>query len=328
MRRNRKAEGGGLRRALRRRLVAGALALFRIFVLAVPRSWDPALARFLYATLRLFAARIASRMLDHLRLVYGDTMTAAERLALMDRAAFAYCRGVIEFIRMDQLDPADVRRRTRVRGQGVLRRAFASGRGVILLTAHYGNFEMMAANCGAYGLPITVIARSRTDELVEQWLAATRARHGLTIVHKQGWRAALRVLKSGGTLGVIADQAVRTGGVMADFLGHPSPTAVGPILLARSTGAIVIPAFITRDANDRFTVEIHEPLEFPNTGDEEADLQAAAQMINDVISRQIHHKPDEWLWMHRRWKQPISLRSGPVRLDRALNVDDPEDTPD
>ncbi|MBI2302979.1 MAG: lysophospholipid acyltransferase family protein, partial [Armatimonadetes bacterium] len=299
---------------LQRRLVAVTFVLFRTLVLVLPRHWDPALGWLITRIIWFLQPKLFGRMLDHLRLVYGDRLSPAERYALAVRIVDHFGRTVTEFMRMVQTSPEEVRRRTRVLGQGALRQAERTGRGVIMVTGHYGNFEMMAANCGAYGLPILAIARSRDAELIEGFLAETRARHNITIVHKQSWREAVQRLREGGMVGLLADQAVRTGGTLATFMGHPAPTPLGPLLMARHSGSLLIPAFIVRDANDRFTVEIHKPLALPDTGDEEADLNAGAQQLNDVVGGQIFHKPEEWLWLHRRWKQPRSLRRGSPKL--------------
>lgn len=310
--------GAGTGRLLKKLLVAAGFMLFRAVVLVIPRSWDERSARTIKRLVLAFSPHLRRRALDHLRLVYDGTKSPAERRAIAEEALLNFARMLVEFFRLLQLDATDVRRLVRVNGQGNLRRALDAKRGIIALTGHYGNYEMMAANCGVYGLPFLAIARSKADEFVEPFLADVRDRHGLEIVHKFGWRVAAERLKEGGLVGVVADQAVRTGGVLVEFLGHNSPTAIGPLLLARHSNATVLPMFITRDANNRFTLDIHPPLDLPNTGDEEQDLRDGALLLNQTIGSQVLHRPEEWLWVHRRWKKPVAVRRSSPKLSRAF----------
>ncbi|NUP98847.1 MAG: lysophospholipid acyltransferase family protein [Armatimonadetes bacterium] len=307
---------------LRRLVTAAAIISFKTCVQAVPTSWDPCLAEWIQRQVRFWFPKLERRVHEHLLMIYGGELGQAERLALARRIFGNLGRSLTEFMRMGQLSGDDIRRRTRIHGQHHLRRALEAGRGVLMVTGHYGNFEMMAACCGAYDLPITAVARASNEELTEQFIQRTRAHHNIRIVHKLAWREALKTLRQGGIVGMLVDQAALTGGVMADFLGHPASTAIGPLVLARQTGAAILPCFVTRDANGHQTVEMHGPLVLPQTDDEEADYREAAQRLNAVLGRQIRHRPEEWHWMHRRWKKPAAIRSNVPRLRHALRVDE------
>lgn len=299
---------------LKRRLVQVGVLLYRAALAAAPARWDPSFARFLVHLVRFVRPRLEGLIDDHLRLVYGQGWSRERRRELASRVLRNAAAGVTEFMRMPQLSPDDVRRRVEIRGKVHLHRAIAAGHGAILTTGHYGNFEMMAACCGAFGLSLVAIARPRDDDTTEQFINATRSQHRVQVVSRQSWRAVLRALRDNQLVGILADQAVLVGGVMADFLGRPAATALGPFVLARHSGAPILPCFVTRDPNGRFTVSIHPPLDVPDSGDERADMALAAQRLNDVLSAQILHRPEEWLWMHRRWKTPLTTRNDAPRL--------------
>lgn len=311
----------GFRRTITRLLASLLTHLFRTLVLLVPETCDRWLAFRLAAILPLISPRLRRHARDNVARIYGDSLAADGRLALVDRVFDNLGRAIVEAIRMSRWSREELLARVRVHGAWRVRRLIEAGRGAIFLTGHYGNFELLAAVCGSFGKPVHAMARAMDDEVIEQMVNQTRERHNVRVIHKTSWRAALRLLRGGGLLGALGDQAVNTGGVMLDFLGHPAPTPLGVPILARQAKVPIAPCFITRDANDRFTVCYHAPLEVPQTGEDETELQAAAQRINDLYTAQIRHKPDEWLWMHRRWKQPLATRTTAPKLSRSLADD-------
>ncbi|MBI5831308.1 MAG: hypothetical protein HZB16_03240 [Armatimonadetes bacterium] len=270
----------------------------------------PALDR-ITATIVLFLVRLLNpslhhRMLDNLRLVYGRQMTPEQRRQLAERVWANESATFIEFIHGRRLSPHEVRRVTVFRGLRRLGQATAGGHGVIVLTGHFGNFEWLGMALASFGLPAAAIARANRS-VAEQVVAEVRETHGLEIVYDTDWRRAISLLKQGVSVGIVADQAVRRGGIMAEFLGQQATTPLGPFILARFGNAPLIPVFITRDANGRHIIEAHPALEMPRTRDRDADFRAAAQTMNDHFSAQIHSRPEQWHWLHRRFKPPLSL---------------------
>jgi KDO2-lipid IV(A) lauroyltransferase len=217
---------------------------------------------------------------------------------------------VAQWLRLAQWKPADVRRGARIRGMATLRRALAAERGAILLSGHVGCFELGAAALAARGVALTALVRTHDEPALEALLAGVRARHGVRALPKQSFRAAIAELKAGRCVALLADQAVRTGGVPTTFLGRRAATAVGPLLLAHWSGAPILPLFVQADEGGRPVLEIHAPLALPADGDRETWLAAGAQVMNDVYGQVIARAPERWLWLHRRWKKPDSWRRG------------------
>jgi KDO2-lipid IV(A) lauroyltransferase len=275
----------------------------------VPPSADNWLAALGVGLVRFLAPGLHGRMLDHLRLVYGGELNPEQRAALAERVWHKQARNMIEFFRLARANPEELRRGVVIRGLRQIRALRARHVGVIGVTAHYGNFELLGALWSVLLGPWAVIVREKDDAGTENYVNAVRRRFGQVVVHKEDFRTAARLLRQGHAVGLAADQAAHVGGVMADFLGHPGATALGAPTLARLGQAALVCSFITRDANGRLTAEIHRPLALPDDPDQEAWLSHGAQAINDVLSAQIRCQPDEWLWLHRRWKQPLSLRS-------------------
>lgn len=186
----------------------------------------------------------------------------------------------------------------RVSGVENFERAKEKGKGVILITGHCGNWELLmiafSAKVGSAG----GVARPLDNPYLNRLLERTRQRYRGSVIYKRGaLKRILSALKAGGTMGILMDQAVLADeGVVVDFLGAPAWTTRMPAAMAKRTGAAVLPMFISRDGGTHMLM-IHPEVEL--TGDETEDTQRLSNFIADYI----RENPSEWLWIHRRWKR-------------------------
>ncbi len=206
-------------------------------------------------------------------------------------------RSFVELVRIYWGDE-EVFRRIRFRGLEVFERAKQKGKGIIFLTGHCGNWELMAIAFGRKVEPIGVVARPLNSKGLNSLIEEIRTGHGNHVIYKKGAvREILRDLRDNRAVGILMDQSVlRQEGLLIDFLGRPAWTSRMPALIARKTEAVVLPAFIKRDG-DGHLVEIFQEVEL--TGDEEEDTKR----LSSFIERYIIENPEEWLWIHRRWKR-------------------------
>jgi Kdo2-lipid IVA lauroyltransferase/acyltransferase len=184
------------------------------------------------------------------------------------------------------------------------------GKGVLFLTGHVGAWELGPFAHALYSRPIYFLVRPidnpRVDALVNQYRGASGNR---PIKKNESARSVLRILHEGGVVGVLADQnTVPAEAVFADFFGVPAATTSGIARLARRTGAAVVPAFNYWDPQIRKYRLRYEPaLELVVTADEERDIRNYSERFNQVIEDYVRHFPDQWLWVHRRWKtRPVN----------------------
>ena len=195
-------------------------------------------------------------------------------------------------------------------GLDIMDRALAKGRGVIAVTGHIGNWELLAAGLGLKQYPLTAIATPVKGEALNQENIDLRRRVGVETVQRDGAGAAkaiLRTLRSGRILGILMDQDTQGQGVVVPFFGMPAYTPVGPAALAWRTGAPVVGVFIHRGADGRHTARVRD-LALP---DREAVGQSgraawqeeATAIFNLAIEREIRERPDEWVWWHERWRR-------------------------
>lgn len=183
-----------------------------------------------------------------------------------------------------------------------LERALRRGRGVAILTAHCGNWDLMAL-WSAARWPLTIISKEIKNAAVNRYWMEKRAVAGVKIVPAHhSYRQCLGVLKKGGLLGFILDQnMIRREGIFVDFFGRPACTTPGLALLAAHAQAPVLPVFMVRMADGRHAVKFLSAMEPPADRKPET-LAAATQQYTKIIEDVIREFPEQWIWMHRRWR--------------------------
>lgn len=191
-----------------------------------------------------------------------------------------------------------------IRGMEHYAGAKAKGKGVILIGGHCGNWELAALVFGARVDSSTGVARKQNNPYLNAFVEKMRATFGNRIIYKRGaLKAVLSVLKKGESVGVLMDQAVvKSEGYIVDFLGRGAWTTKMPALIARKTGAAVIPAFIHREG-ERQVLTIHPEAVLSEDPDIEAAAVRDTERFAGIIEEYVRAYPSEWLWIHRRWKR-------------------------
>jgi Kdo2-lipid IVA lauroyltransferase/acyltransferase len=199
------------------------------------------------------------------------------------------------------LRPTDVMlSRVRLEGDEHLRTAVAQGRGVLILTAHYGNWELLAAAHGLSGLPLSIVIRPLDHPLLDELAARFRRRSGAElIIKRQAVREVLQALRRQRMVGILLDQnATREEGVFVPFFGVLASTSKGLAVLALRTGAPVVPVVLRRDPDGRHCVDVGAPIPPPP----DRDVATYTARFNQVLEATIRRAPEQWLWMHARWR--------------------------
>lgn len=183
--------------------------------------------------------------------------------------------------------------------------AKARGKGVLLATAHLGAWEVSSFAHSLYGHPMTIVVRPLDNPYVDRLVARYRNRHGNRTVDKNNFaRGLLAAMKANDTVGILADTNMTPPqGVFVDFFGIPACTAVGIARVALHTDAAVLPAFIVWDEEPkRYRIVFEPAIKLVRSEDAERDAVANTQEFTRTIERYVRRYPDQWLWLHRRWK--------------------------
>jgi KDO2-lipid IV(A) lauroyltransferase len=183
-------------------------------------------------------------------------------------------------------------------------RARERGKGVLFLTAHFGNWELSAFAHGVYGYPLDFVVREMDNPLLDSLI--NRYRHlsgGRAIEKKDFARQTLRALHQGEAVGILMDQNMLPGeGAFVDFLGCPACTTTGPARIARKTGAPLVLGLVIWDARMKKYKLRFDPVEWIKRDDPEEEVVANTANFTRLIEEYVRRYPDQWLWVHRRWK--------------------------
>jgi KDO2-lipid IV(A) lauroyltransferase len=222
-------------------------------------------------------------------------------------------QSAVEFARLGRSSRSEILNSVSVEGEDHLRAARDQGRGVIFLTAHLGNWELMAVVCTLLGYRLFPVVRPLDNPWLNRLIDRIRSRYGSAMISKKtetAGRDVIHALRRGDCVGILLDQNMASyDGVFVEFFGRPACTSNGLALIARRTGAPVIPAFIVREADGRHRIIIERPVELVKSRDIERDVLVNTGRCTSVIERMVRAYPEQWLWMHRRWKtQPAPQR--------------------
>lgn len=286
----------GLRHRLEYWLVLGARWLDRLLGPRLSAALAAAVGRFAYRTLRI-RADVAE---DQLRRAFPERDEAWIRDVA--RGAYEHLgREAVMLIRLSRLGRDAVIAATDVEGFEAFQAALAEGNGALIVTGHLGNWEVGGAGMAARGVPVDAVARPQGNPLVDRLINDARARLGMTVIPMGGaTKRALRSLRTGRAVALVADQDARRRGVFVPFFGRPASSHRGPALLALRSGAPVFAAVATRLPDGRYRIRLRRiPVPVDDPARQEREVIAA---LASALESWIREDPDQYLWQHRRWK--------------------------
>jgi KDO2-lipid IV(A) lauroyltransferase len=211
----------------------------------------------------------------------------------------------VEICQLATYSKSDVVDRVRVVGAERWRQALDRNQGLIIVSAHLGNWEfgMQFAACFMPKAALGVAKNIRFKPL-DRWVHRLRTRFGTSIIYKKGALPDMRqALRRGETVGLLVDQSRRKESVGVNFFGHRAPATPAAAFLGIRCKSPIMPIFCVRDTSGHLTIHVDPPLDLKWTGDLRADLQANTQLITDAVEKMIRRYPDQWFWLHKRWKK-------------------------
>lgn len=287
--------------ALARLRYALVLLIFAIAQRA-PLQLSYALAAFLGDLTYLLWSRGRANAIDNMRHVLGPD--APERqVRRVARGSFRnYYKVLVDFARMPRLAREQVDRMISGRGWEHLDRAFADGKGVILVGTHLGNWELAGLSLAARNYPVHAVAEGFSNPYLDRFVRSSREARGLQIIplESAGMRI-YRALRQNHAVGLVVDRPLSDGkGVRITFFGEEVVWPAGPATLAVRTEARLITGYLVRSENGAFTGEMI-PVAYQPSGDEEEDVRRLTQEIARIQEGLIRRFPDQWYMFRRMW---------------------------
>jgi Kdo2-lipid IVA lauroyltransferase/acyltransferase len=240
---------------------------------------------------------------ENLRLAFPEQ--PAEWIHRTSIAAYEHLgREAAAILRLSKLDRQAIVDRTVPVGWDDLEAALAQGKGLMLVTGHYGNWEIAAATVASRGVPIAAIVRRQGNRLVDERLNGLRARLGVEVItQREAPSRVPRLLRKNAVIGIVGDQDARRAGVFVPFFGRPASTHRGPAVFALKLGAPVFACVARRLPGAAVRYEVSGgPVPVERTGDLEADVTALTARLAAALEAEVRKAPEQYFWFHRRWK--------------------------
>lgn len=289
---------------MRRELEFAAAWPFIKILGILPRPLSRGLAIAIAQAVYLLHFKLRSVGMRNLEMVFPEK-SLAERRRILRGVFTSLGRQLSELCQFPKYTKENVDEVVVYDGLENYEQAYARRKGVLFVTAHFGGWELSAFVHSLHGHPVNIVMRPMDNEYLDRMLQKQRTMHGNKVVPKDDFvRGLLAAMKCGETVGILMDTNMTPPqGVFVDFFGIPACTASGLARIALRTDAAVVPGFTIWDESLRkYRLRFDPALELIRTGNLESDIVANTQMFTKVIEDYVRKYPDQWLWVHRRWK--------------------------
>ncbi|GAB4457793.1 MAG: lauroyl acyltransferase [Armatimonadaceae bacterium] len=286
--------------------------------------WGERIGNFVYTVSRVAFRRPHRYAHRNLRLTEfpHPEASAAERDRFIRQVFIHFTKSLVDFLRAPTLSTEEMCRIVRAEGVEHLHSALARGKGVLLITAHIGNWEMLGRYIVHLGCPLTVVAREPENPDFAAFVHRVRESGGYREMYRGSStvREMLTLLKRNEGVGLLPDQ--NSGDLFIPFFGVPAGTVAGPASLALHTGAALLPCYCVREPDDTYRLIILPPTDTAPSDDKQADSVRIMTEVNRILEDMVRQYPEQWLWIHNRWKSAFEegnrARAFPEGLPDAL----------
>jgi KDO2-lipid IV(A) lauroyltransferase len=270
----------------------------------LPRALARLLASLIAIAVYWALGRLRRVGVRNLKLALPELSTA-ERNRILRGVYVHLAWQLVEFCRMTRYTPQNTSAWLRTEGLDRYLAAQARGKGVLVVTGHLGAWELSSFYHSLMGHPMGMVIRRLDNRRLDDFVNGIRCLHGNKVIHKDDFgRGLLLAMRSGQTVGILMDTNMTPPqGSFVKFFGLEACTATGLAHVARKTGAAVLPGFMLWEPSERrYVLHFGPEIQIPHTANPAEDILAATQLCTQAIESWIRRYPDQWLWIHRRWK--------------------------
>ena len=284
------------------------IKMLGFLVRSISRKNSTTIARFLGDFVYTIPKTRRKLVEDNLALTFPEK-SSSEISAIARQVYRTQAENMIEVLRLPNIKtPQDAAKLLEVDGRAVLAKTLDQKKGGVLVSAHFGNWELLAYGSGIQTVPVNIIVKQIKNSAIDRQINAWRTMRGNKVIYDfKALRDGLRALKNGELLTVLGDQSDASGTFFTEFLGRSTTVFLGPAYLALKAGVPLFVIMCCPRGNGRYAVEIEE-IDMTGLGTTKADAEELARRYTKSIERFIYKYPEEWLWLHNRWKrtEPLS----------------------
>lgn len=293
-----------LKKYIKNSIIYYAILFFVKLLRAMGRKQSITLMRLIGRIAFVVARRERQNTITHLTQAFGDEKGPDEIRELAFRVFMNISTCVADAVRLPNLSREGLDKLVSVVDFHHLTDAVAEGRGVILLTGHYGNWELMGTWLVEKEIPLKVVAKRSYDPRLDELIVSYRNEAGYSNTARgRATGAIVSRLMAGDVFGMLFDLDTKVKGEFVNFFGRPAHTAVGPAILASKLGSPIVPVFIRLKEDLTYEIRCFERIPLQKSRNPKADALENTQRCSDVYEARIREYPEQWIWMHERWKK-------------------------
>lgn len=272
-------------------------------ILLLPRKIALGIGVLLGDLMFFFSRKEKAKAVRNLSFAFGTEKNSKEILDICRKCFRNLGKGLMEFLQLPKLTPENLSKLVTFDGRDNMDETLKKGKGLIILTAHLGNWELFGASLPLYGYETNTIVRPVKLQKLDEWVNRRREGTGLKCIGRgASIKSALQCLKRNEVLGILADIDTKADGVFVDFFGKPAYTPRGPVSIALKTGCDLLPGVIIRQRDNTHRLIVEKPIELKITGDIEEDVRYNTAVFTKIIESYVRKYPEQWIWIHDRWK--------------------------
>ncbi|MEY4504823.1 MAG: hypothetical protein RL154_1119 [Pseudomonadota bacterium] len=276
---------------------------FKFFVKSTPAVVTNAICIFLARLAWIVDIKHRKIIKVNLDLAYENTISEDEKNILIKKAYENMIFLVVDFVKNQGISKEELAKKVEFENIEILERL--KDRQIIFITAHYGNWELIAlATSGLLNYRGAIVGRALDSKVANEVIKANREQFNIELIDKNGaMKGLIRSIKNGNTVGLLVDQNTADyDGILVNFFSKPVRHTPAASILARRFNTPIVPVFVSTNDRAKFKLKFYEPIMSIKTDNYEDDILRLTQAQADVTEKAIREKPDEWFWFHKRWK--------------------------
>jgi len=277
---------------------------FNLLLRILPLGIQERLADFIgWLVLKISPGRM-QLMVGNLRRAFRDEYSERELKNIALRSMQNTIKSTFEFLRFPLYTEEDIKRIVKVEGAENIENALKAGKGIVFATAHFGNWELLAARIHTLGCPMTAVGRPQEDSVINDLIVKLRTSKGTGHIPRgvPMYEHITGLLAANEAVGLVSDQNAGPKGLFVEFFGTKVSAFKGPGLFAVRTGCKIIPLYIVREGYEKHRGYFLPAVEIKPSGDAGKDVLAYCQAYTKIIEDFVRQYPDHWFWIHKRWK--------------------------